>query len=148
MAKEDDPRITRIGKYLRASRIDELPQFINVLKGEMSVVGPRPERPVCNEFTAADPSFEYRMKVKPGITGLAQVLGKYSTEPENKLRYDLLYIRNYSLLLDLKIILQTIKTVLTREQASGIKKHRNGYSKSNTPNQFTVQVGKQNSTSA
>jgi exopolysaccharide biosynthesis polyprenyl glycosylphosphotransferase len=149
MAKEDDPRITRIGKYLRASRIDELPQFINVLKGEMSVVGPRPERPVfVNEFTAADPSFEYRMKVKPGITGLAQVLGKYSTEPENKLRYDLLYIRNYSLLLDLKIILQTIKTVLTREQASGIKKHRNGYSKSNTPNQFTVQVGKQNSTSA
>jgi len=149
MAMEDDPRITRIGKFLRTTRIDELPQFINVLKGEMSVVGPRPERPVfVNEFTAADPSFEYRMKVKPGITGLAQVLGKYSTEPENKLRYDLLYIRNYSLLLDLKIILQTIKTVLTREQASGIKKHRNGYSKSNTPNQFTVQVGKQNSTSA
>lgn len=122
LATENDPRITKIGKILRNTRMDELPQLINVLKGDMSIVGPRPERPVfVSEFTASDPTFGHRLKVKPGITGLAQVSGKYSTEPENKLRYDLLYIRNYSLGLDLKIILQTLKTVLTKEQANGVQ---------------------------
>jgi len=121
LAGEKDPRITPLGRFLRATRLDELPQLINVLKGDMSLVGPRPERPYfVKQFEQTIPGYGYRMVVKPGLTGLAQVMGKYSTTPEDKLRYDLLYIRNYSLLLDLKILFQTARVVLQKEKASGV----------------------------
>jgi len=122
LSVENDKRITPVGKVLRNTRLDELPQFINVLLGEMSVVGPRPERPhFVEQFKKEIPGYEYRTHVKAGITGLAQVLGKYSTEPEDKLRYDLLYIRNYSILYDMKIILQTLNIVFMRHGAEGVK---------------------------
>lgn len=120
LATENDPRITRVGKVLRATRLDELPQLINVLKGDMSFVGPRPERPFFVEkFSERIPGYRYRLKVKPGITGLAQVQGKYDTDAADKLRYDLYYIRNYSPLLDLQIIFQTLRVMLMSEAARG-----------------------------
>ncbi|KAE9634989.1 exopolysaccharide biosynthesis polyprenyl glycosylphosphotransferase [Defluviitalea raffinosedens] len=122
LASEKDPRITPIGHFLRSTRLDELPQFFNVFLGHMSIVGPRPERPYFVErFTKDMPDFEYRVSVKAGITGLAQVLGKYTTTPQDKLRYDLLYIRNYSFWLDIKLILQTIKIVFVKESSIGLK---------------------------
>lgn len=112
-AKSDDDRITPVGKVLRATRLDEVPQLLNILKGEMSLVGPRPERPVfVKEFTRAEPNFALRTLVKPGLTGLAQVLGRYDTTPENKLRFDLMYIASYSLSLDIQILVWTVQTVL------------------------------------
>ena len=120
LARANDSRITRVGRVLRAIRLDELPQLFNVLKGEMSLVGPRPERPVfVDEFTRAHPAYHYRHLVKPGLTGMAQIYGRYTTSAEDKLRYDLYYIRNYSLLLDLKILLRTIPVVLTPSAARG-----------------------------
>ncbi len=120
LATENDPRITKVGRFLRATRLDELPQLINVFRGEMSFVGPRPERQYfVEQFNELYPHYQYRLRVKPGITGLAQVLGKYDTDVADKLRYDLLYIRNYSFLLDLQLIFQTIRVVLTPEQARG-----------------------------
>ncbi|MCL6448088.1 MAG: sugar transferase [Armatimonadetes bacterium] len=120
LAGENDSRVTRVGRFLRSTRLDELPQLFNVLKGEMSVVGPRPERPFfVNRFTGEIPEYRYRHLVKPGLTGLAQVFGRYTTSAADKLRYDLYYIRNYSLWLDLKIILQTIPVVLGGEGARG-----------------------------
>jgi exopolysaccharide biosynthesis polyprenyl glycosylphosphotransferase len=121
LASESDPRITPLGRFLRATRIDELPQLFNVLKGDMSLVGPRPERAFfVEQFEREFPAYELRHAVKPGLTGLAQVVGRYSTTVERKLHFDLLYIYNYSLLLDLKILLQTIRVVLQREQAAGL----------------------------
>ena len=111
---KNDPRVTPIGRFLRRSKLDEVPQFINVLMGDMSVVGPRSERPEFTEqFEQEIPAYAERFSVKAGITGLAQVAGSYDTTPEDKLRYDLLYIKNYSLLQDLKIIAQTIRTIFT-----------------------------------
>ena len=125
LATADDPRITPVGRLLRPLRLDELPQMINVLKGEMSFVGPRPERPFFVEQFCRDiPEYHYRLKVKPGITGLAQVQGKYDTDAADKLRYDLYYIRNYSLLLDLQIIFQTLRVVLIPEAAMGVTANR------------------------
>jgi len=122
LASEHDPRVTEVGRLLRASRIDELPQMLNVIKGEMSLVGPRPERPYfVQRFERELPAYELRHAVKPGITGLAQVMGRYGTTVERKLHFDLLYIYNYSLLLDLKILLQTVRVVLLGEQAGGLK---------------------------
>lgn len=121
LATTDDPRVTRVGRILRATRLDELPQFINVLRGDMSFVGPRPERPeFVREFCNTIPEYKYRLKVKPGITGLAQILGRYDTDAADKLRYDLYYIRNYSLLLDLQILMQTLRVMLTPESARGV----------------------------
>jgi exopolysaccharide biosynthesis polyprenyl glycosylphosphotransferase len=121
LAADDDPRITRLGKLLRSTRLDELPQLFNVLRGEMSLVGPRPERAhFVREFCLTVPSYQYRQLVKPGITGMAQVYGRYSTTPARKLSFDLMYIYDYSLILDLKILLKTILVVIKREQASGI----------------------------
>lgn len=121
LATENDPRITRLGKFLRGTRLDELPQLLNVIKGDMSLVGPRPERAhFVREFCLTIPSYQYRMLVKPGITGLAQVYGRYSTTPVRKLRFDLMYIYDYSLVLDLKILLKTILVVLKRGQAAGV----------------------------
>ncbi len=122
LAKENDSRITTVGRILRSTRLDELPQLINVLKGNMSIVGPRPERPYFfNQFIKETPNYHYRHIVKPGLTGLAQVYSKYTTSAADKLRYDLYYIRNYSLWLDLKIILQTIPLVLGGEGSQGQK---------------------------
>ncbi|SHF52147.1 Sugar transferase involved in LPS biosynthesis (colanic, teichoic acid) [Caldanaerobius fijiensis DSM 17918] len=122
LATDDDPRITKVGKILRAARLDELPQLFNVLKGEMSFVGPRPERPFfVAQFEKQHPTYTYRHNVKAGITGLAQVLGKYTTDFDDKLRFDLMYITNYSIWLDIKIILLTIKTAFMKEASSGVK---------------------------
>jgi exopolysaccharide biosynthesis polyprenyl glycosylphosphotransferase len=121
LAGEDDPRITKLGRFMRSTRIDELPQIINILKGEMSLVGPRPERPFfVEQFKNEIPDYKYRTIVKAGLTGLAQVWGKYSTTPEDKVRYDIMYIKNYSILLDLKLILQTIKIMFMKESSAGL----------------------------
>ncbi|MCL4517072.1 MAG: sugar transferase [Firmicutes bacterium] len=121
LAGKKDPRITVVGRILRATRLDELPQLVNVIKGEMSFVGPRPERPFfVEQFAEEIPEYKHRLKLKPGITGLAQVLGNYNTTPRDKLRYDLMYIRNYSLLLDLQIVFQTLRVVLMPEKARGV----------------------------
>ncbi|MBX6378655.1 MAG: sugar transferase, partial [Clostridia bacterium] len=120
LAAADDPRVTPVGRWLRRFRLDELPQLWNVVRGEMSLVGPRPERPhFAREFEAAIPAYRWRHVVPPGLTGLAQVAGRYTTAPEDKLRYDLAYIRNYSLWLDLRILLQTLLVVASGEASRG-----------------------------
>lgn len=113
LAAENDCRVTLVGRFLRQTRLDEWPQFYNVLRGEMSVVGPRPERPFFVEkFSKEVPAYSQRLKVKPGITGTAQVEGRYDSPPEEKLRRDLYYVNNQSAALDLKIMLRTILVVL------------------------------------
>jgi exopolysaccharide biosynthesis polyprenyl glycosylphosphotransferase len=122
LAKKNDDRITKVGKFIRATRVDELPQLLNILKGDMSFVGPRPERPEFVEKNCREiPEFEYRMKVKAGLTGYAQVYGKYSTGFLDKLKLDLLYIGKYSLLLDIQIVLMTLKVILIKESAEGLE---------------------------
>jgi exopolysaccharide biosynthesis polyprenyl glycosylphosphotransferase len=121
LASRGDPRITRLGRILRATRLDELPQLWNVLKGEMSLVGPRPEREFfARRFEGELPDYRLRSTVKPGLTGLAQVWGSYSTVAEAKLRLDLMYIANYSLLLDVNLLVHTVRVVLQRRQAAGL----------------------------
>lgn len=118
LAGENDTRITRVGKWLRKYRIDEFPQLINILKGEMSFVGPRPERPVfVEEFERTVPFYRERFKVRPGATGLAQIYGRYGTDPATKLKYDLIYIYNLSFLLDMLIIFRSISVILTGKGA-------------------------------
>ena len=120
LAQEHDPRITRLGRFLRAVRLDELPQIWNVLNGDMSIVGPRPERPFfVEQFVQEMPEYAYRHNVKPGITGLAQVYGKYNTTPFDKLVYDLMYIQNCSLRTDLTIIIQTVMVLFTKSATEG-----------------------------
>lgn len=110
----DDPRVTRVGRFLRRVRMDELPQFINVLLGHMSMVGPRPERPVFVEkFSERIIGYNDRHKVRPGITGLAQVYGTYLSDPHIKLRYDLMYVYNQSLWMDMRILFQTMIEMMT-----------------------------------
>ncbi len=114
LAEEDDPRITPLGRILRRYRIDELPQLINILKGEMSFVGPRPERPFfVDEFVANIPGYRERFFVKPGVTGLAQVSGGYATTPERKLKYDLIYMYHQNLAMDVQVLVETVRVVLT-----------------------------------
>ena len=113
LAADEDDRITPVGKILRKFRIDELPQLFNILKGDMSLVGPRPERPeLTEEYKKQMPEFEYRLKVKAGLTGYAQVNGVYDTSPYDKLKMDLMYIENYSILMDIQIIFMTLKTMI------------------------------------
>ena len=122
-AVEDDPRITKVGRFIRRYRLDELPQIINILKGEMSIVGPRPERLEHIEaYSREIPEFPFRLKVKGGLTGYAQIYGKYNTSPYDKLRLDLMYIENYSILLDIKLILMTIRVMLKRDSTEGFDK--------------------------
>lgn len=113
LAGEDDPRITPVGKILRRFWLDELPQLFNVIKGDMSLVGPRPERPYfIEQFSKDIPDFKYRLAVKAGVTGYAQVMGKYTTNAEHKIKFDLMYIKNSSFLFDIKIIAETIKKII------------------------------------
>ena len=122
-ATERDPRITKVGHVIRATRIDELPQILNILKGDMSVVGPRPERVEHVEKYGKDiPEFALRLKVKGGLTGYAQIYGKYNTSAYDKLRLDLMYIENYSLMMDIKLILMTIRIMLKKESTEGFDK--------------------------
>lgn len=121
LAREDDPRITAVGRIIRPFRIDELPQLFNVLKGDMSFVGPRPERPeFIEKYEQTMPEFSYRMKVRAGITGYAQLYGKYNTLPYDKLKLDLYYIEQYSIWLDIKLILLTCKILFTKESTEGV----------------------------
>ena len=122
LAAHNDPRVTRLGHFLRATRLDELPQLINVLRGDMSLVGPRPERAFfVDQFRSSLPTYHLRLAVKPGITGLAQIMGKYSTGVEDKLRYDLMYLQEYSILLDLKILVLTACVLLEPQKAAGLR---------------------------
>ena len=121
LAQENDPRITRLGAFLRAVRLDELPQIWNVLVGNMSIVGPRPERPFfVEQFKQEIPEYVYRMNVKPGITGLAQVYGKYNTTAYDKLIYDLVYIQNAGIRTDLTIIIQTVRVLFQKSATEGV----------------------------
>lgn len=117
-----DPRITKVGKFIRATRIDELPQIINILKGDMSIVGPRPERVEhVEKYSKEVPEFEYRLKVKGGLTGYAQIYGKYNTSAYDKLRLDMMYIENYSIALDIKLLLLTLRIMLQKESTEGFE---------------------------
>lgn len=122
LASRNDSRITPIGKFIRAVRIDELPQLFNILKGDMSFIGPRPERPeIIEQYVEEMPEFVFRMKVKAGLAGYAQVYGKYNTTPYDKLKLDLTYIENYSIWLDLRLMLLTLKILFKPESTEGIE---------------------------
>ena len=122
MTRKNDERITPVGKVIRAIHFDELPQLINILKGDMSVVGPRPETPkLAAEYKESIPEFDFRLKVKAGLTGFAQVYGKYNTTPYDKLKLDLTYIENYSFLLDLKLLVLTFEILFAKDNTEGIE---------------------------
>lgn len=122
LATKKDSRITPIGKVLRNIHFDELPQLLNILKGDMSLVGPRPERPeIAAQYTKEIPEFAYRLKVKAGLTGYAQVYGKYNTTPYDKLKLDLTYIENYSFVLDLQLLATTVKILFQKENTEGVE---------------------------
>ena len=123
LAMKDDDRITPVGKILRNIHFDELPQLINILRGDMSIVGPRPERPeIAAEYTKEIPEFPFRLKVQAGLTGYAQVYGKYNTTPYDKLKLDLTYIENYSFFMDLQLIATTVKILFQKENTEGVER--------------------------
>ncbi len=121
LAAKDDKRVTPVGRVIRNIHFDELPQLFNILKGDMSLVGPRPERKeISDEYSESIPEFVLRTKVKAGLTGYAQVYGKYNTVPYDKLKFDITYIENYSLWLDIKIMLLTFKILFVKENTEGV----------------------------
>ena len=121
LATDQDPRITKVGKFIRATRLDELPQLLNILKGDMSIVGPRPERKVlADEISKTVPEFDFRLKVRGGLTGYAQIFGKYNTGSYDKLRLDLMYIENYSVLLDIRLMILTLRIIFSKESTEGV----------------------------
>ena len=121
LAAKNDSRITPVGKFIRATRIDELPQLLNILRGDMTFIGPRPERPeIIRQYMEEMPEFAFRMKVKAGLAGYAQVYGKYNTTPYDKLKLDLTYIEQYSVWLDLKLMLLTLKILIKPESTEGV----------------------------
>ena len=121
LASKQDSRITPIGRFIRKVRIDELPQLLNIIKGEMSFIGPRPERPeIIEKYLEVMPEFAFRTKVKAGLAGYAQVYGKYNTTPYDKLKLDLFYIENYSVWLDIKLMLLTLKILFTPDSTEGV----------------------------
>ncbi|QFJ53989.1 exopolysaccharide biosynthesis polyprenyl glycosylphosphotransferase [Pseudobutyrivibrio xylanivorans] len=122
LASQNDDRITPIGHFIRATRIDELPQFFNILKGDMSIVGPRPERPeIIAEYVKEVPEFAFRTHVKAGLTGYAQVYGKYNTTSYDKLKLDMIYCEKCSVLLDIQLILMTLRVIFTRDATEGVE---------------------------
>lgn len=122
LASKNDSRITPVGKVIRKCRLDELPQLFNILKGDMSFIGPRPERPeIIAQYKEVMPEFVYRMKVKAGLAGFAQVYGKYNTSPYDKLKLDLTYIEKYSIPLDLKLMLLTLKILFWPDSTEGVE---------------------------
>lgn len=122
-ANGKDPRITKVGTVIRATRVDELPQLLNILKGDMTIVGPRPERVEnVEEYSKEMPEWHFREKVKAGLTGYAQIYGKYNTSAYDKLRLDLIYIENYSFMLDIRLIFQTIRILFSKESTEGFEK--------------------------
>ena len=122
LAQKNDERITPIGKFIRKCRIDELPQLFNILKGDMAFIGPRPERPeIIEQYMEVMPEFVYRLKVKAGLAGFAQVYGKYNTSPYDKLKLDLTYIENYSFWLDIKLMLLTLKVLFWPDSTEGVE---------------------------
>ncbi|MBQ8279937.1 MAG: sugar transferase [Roseburia sp.] len=142
--KGNDSRITKVGKIIRATRIDELPQLINILKDDMSFVGPRPERiEHVEQYTKELPEFSYRMRVKGGLTGYAQIYGKYNTSAYDKLRLDMMYIENQSIILDLKIIMLTFKTIFTPESTEGFSEEKSNAMKEKTADAKVMQVDMQ-----
>lgn len=121
-AGDKDPRITKVGNIIRACRVDELPQLINILMGDMSIVGPRPERVEhVEKYSKMIPEFDFRLKMKGGLTGYAQVYGKYNTSPLDKLKLDLTYITSYSLLTDIQIVFETLKILFLKESTEGFE---------------------------
>lgn len=125
LATDEDARITKVGRFLRRFRLDELPQLFNIMVGDMSVVGPRPERPeLAEEYEKTMPEFSFRLQAKAGLTGYAQVIGLYDTEPYDKLKMDLMYIEKYSVLLDLQILLMTLRTILFPRQTNASEQKR------------------------
>lgn len=126
LAQQSDNRITKLGSLLRATRLDEIPQIYNILKGDMSIVGPRPERPFfVDQYCKEIPEYNLRHRVKAGLTGLAQVQGKYNTSVKDKLKYDLLYINGYSFALDIKLIMQTLTVLLKKSSTEGVREAEN-----------------------
>ena len=132
MTRKNDDRITPVGKIIRNIHFDELPQILNILKGDMSFVGPRPECPhLAEEYRETVAEFPFRLKVKAGLTGYAQVYGKYNTTPYDKLKLDLIYIQNYSFLLDLKLLILTVKILFQKDNTEGIEAWQTNAAKSN-----------------
>ena len=122
LAMKNDSRVTPVGKVLRNIHFDELPQLFNIIRGDMSLVGPRPERPeIAALYEEEIPEFSYRLKMKAGLTGYAQVYGKYNTTPYDKLKLDLTYIENYSFFLDLQLIATTVKILFQKENTEGVE---------------------------
>ena len=122
---ENDNRITSVGKIIRACRVDELPQLFNILKGDLSIVGPRPERPeIASQYYKEMPEFALRLQAKAGLTGYAQVYGKYNTTPYDKLTMDLMYIAHPSIVEDLKIMLSTVKILFLPESTEGVAENQ------------------------
>ena len=118
---DKDDRITPIGRFIRKCRLDELPQLFNILKGDMSVVGPRPERPeIAEQYYKTMPDFKLRLQVKAGLTGYAQIYGRYNTDPYEKLEFDLLYINKMSALTDLELIFATFFILFSSESTAGV----------------------------
>lgn len=131
LAARKDSRITAVGKVIRATRIDELPQLFNIFMGSMSFVGPRPERPeIIKKYTKEIPEFEYRTKVKAGLTGYAQIFGKYNTSPYDKLKLDIYYVEHFSIRLDIWLIIQTIKIIFVPESTEGVREGKETAGKS------------------
>ena len=125
LAAKNDNRITKVGKVLRATHLDELPQVFNILIGQMSVVGPRPERPeIAAEYEEEIPEFRFRLKVKAGLTGYAQVYGKYNTTPYDKLKLDMYYIQHYKMWMDIQLILMTFKIMFMKDNTEGVDENQ------------------------
>lgn len=122
LASKNDARVTRVGRVIRNLHFDELPQLLNVLRGDMSMVGPRPERrEFVEEYSRIIPEFTERLKVRGGLTGYAQIYGKYSTGPEDKIKYDMIYIYNYSLWLDIRLLFLTVRILFQKENSEGVE---------------------------